>query len=338
MFNIQGWGHLSGNHPETVEIRRNVLQQLGEVPEPHRSDWKGRLKSKLDHSHFSVRLEIYLHHFFNERGWQTSIEPDLPGTSNRPDFLLSKGEHEIIVEARTVLGAESHRQQDGRLMQLADGLSGKLNRTVLIHPMIDLPSSLPNRRIAAEIENRAFGVELLQEFYIDGEHQGEPYSLKVVVILEDKSSSTADVSVTVGQAVDVEIGRPVREAILQKAKKDYGEIDAPFVIAIWPKLPWHFSGDDDDDLVALYGDKVWVGPDYFDLRVSCKRNGVFTLQREDGTHRHSQVSAVLFCRPDKSDPLRVYHNPFAKRPVRMDVFKGIPQCYIDLATGKAQWL
>ena len=69
-FNIHGWEHLSGNHPEIVGIRKDVLQQLGEVSEPHRSVWDKRLKSKLDHSHFSVRLEIYLH------------EPDSPTDAN----------------------------------------------------------------------------------------------------------------------------------------------------------------------------------------------------------------------------------------------------------------
>ena len=336
-LNVQGWGHLSGNHPEIVEIRSDVLQQLGVVPEPHRSRWEKRLKSKLDPSHFSVRLEIFLHHFFNARGWRIGIEPDLPGTRNRPDFLVSKGDHRMVVEAKTVLGAESDMQQDSHLMQLADGISGKLNCTVLIHPMIDLPSSLPNRRIAAEIENRASEVDLLQEFFVEGRHQGQPYSLEVTVISEDKPSSTADVGVTIGQAVDVKIGHPVREAIRAKAKK-YGGLEAPFVIAIWPKLPFHFSFGDDDDLVALYGDKTWQWPDHSDLREVVKPNGVFTVKRKDGSHRYSQVSAVLLCHPDNTDPIRVYHNPFAKRSIGTDTFKGIPKCTIDLATGKEQWL
>ena len=183
-FSTQGWGHFSRNLPQVVVARKDVLQQLEEVPEPHRSVWEKRLKSKLDHPHFSVRLEIFLHHFFNERGWQISIEPDLPGTRNSPDFLVSKGEHRMMVEAKTVLGAESERQQDSRLMQLADHLGGKLNRTVLIHPIIDLPSSLPNRRIVAKVEDRASEVELLQEFYIEGEHQGRPYLLEVTVVID----------------------------------------------------------------------------------------------------------------------------------------------------------
>ena len=264
-FNIHGWEHLSGDNPSVVAARENILCQLKSVPEPHRTSWEKRLKSKLDHAHFSVRLEIYLYRFFKERDWKIEIEPELSGTSNQPDFVVHKGHHGMMVEAKTVLGTESERQQDDRLKQLMDDLSGKLNRTVLIHPILDLPSSLSNKRIAREIELRASKVELLQEFPVEGEHQGQPYSLEVTVMLEDKPTPATDVGITISQAVGVDIGHPVRSAILDKAKK-YGEPDVPLVIAVWPKLPNHFSFGSDDDLVTLYGDKVWQGPDYNDLR------------------------------------------------------------------------
>ena len=245
----------------------------------------------------------------------------------------------MIVEARAVLGAESERQQDHRLMQLMFDLSGKLNRTVLIHPMLDLPSSLPNKRIAREIESRISEVELLQEFLVEGEHEGQRYSLEVTVLLETKPSPSADVGAIVGQVVEVDIGNPVRKAVIEKAHK-YGEMLTPFVIAVWPKLPYHFSFGSDDDLVTLYGDKGCQVSDYTELRESIKPNGVFTSKREDGTRRYSDVSAVIFCRPYNTDSSKIYihHNPFAQRPIGMEVFKGIPQCNFDLATGRAQWL
>ena len=158
------------------------------------------------------------------------------------------------------------------------------------------------------------------------------------MILEDKPGATADVGATIGQAVEVDVGHPVRKAIQDKARK-YGVIDMPFVIAIWPKSPYHFSFGDDDDMVALYGDKVsQVGPSG-EVRGAVQPNGVFTIKRNDGAYRYSHVSAVLFCHPDVTldPPLRVYHNPFATRPVDMDVFKGIPQCTIGLTTGREQW-
>ena len=325
---------MSGDSPKIVAARNEVLKQLDSVPEPYRETWRKRLKSKDDPPHFSVCLEIYLHQFFRERGWGIEIEPELPGTPNRPDFVVRKGDDKegIIVEAKTVLGPNAERRQDDRLMKLADDLGGKLNCTVTIHPYYDLPSSLPNRHIAAEIEKKASGVELLHEFRIAGEHNGYPYVLGVTVILEEKPDPTADVVSTLGQVVDVDIGNSVRKAIRDKAGK-YGNIQVPFAIAVWPKLSTHFPFPSDDDLVALYGDEKWIISSCSN-GVSHKPNGVFTTKSEDGTHRYSHVSAVLICYPDVADDsLRVYHNPFADRPLGIDIFKGFPQC-----TGKGQWV
>ena len=217
-FNVQGWERLSGKNPAVVAAREGVLSQLEPVPEPHRTTWEKRLKSRLDHPHFSVRLEIYLYQFLRERGWLIEIEPELPGTRNRPDFVVNTDNAQMIIEAKTVLGAESERQEDGRLKQLMDDLSGKLNRTVLIHPMLDLPSSLPNKHIASEIESKGSESEVLQEFMVEGEHQGQPYSLEVTVLLEDKPILATDVGAVTGQARGVDIGHAVRKAIIEKAR------------------------------------------------------------------------------------------------------------------------
>ena len=338
-YRVTNWEDLSGDNPEFVALGNEALQQLREVPEPHRSVWEGRLKSRLEHSHSSARLEVCLYDFFKKRGWRIEIEPELSATKNKPDFLLINENLKVMVEAKAVLGAESERRQDDRLKQLMNDLSGKLNRTVLVHPMLDLPSSLPNKHIAAQIENKASDTGLLQEFLVEGEHQGQPYSLEVTVLLETKPDQSADVGATVSQAVEVDIGNPVRKAIIEKAHK-YGEILSPYVIAVWPKLPNHFSFGGDDDMVALYGDKDWAGPSYGQLREVVKPNGVFTAKKDDGAQRYSDISAVLFCHPYNTDSSRIYihHNPFAKRPVGMEVFQGIPQCTIDLATGQAQWV
>ena len=159
----------------------------------------------------------------------------------------------------------------------------------------------------------------------------------MTVILEEKPSPSAGVGATIGRVANVHVGGSVREAIQQKAKKNYGELDGPFVIAIWPKLPWHFSVGDNDDLVALYGDKIWVCPAYDSLREAVTPNGVFNMKRSDGSCRYPHVSAVLFYGQGNPDPLRLYHNPFAQQPVEMNVFSGIPQCRINMVTGKEQW-
>ena len=325
--------HLPDDSSKILAARHQELQLLDQVPKPTRTVWNKRFVSKEDHARFSVRLELHLYNFFIKLGWAIEIEPELRGTPNRPDFVVNTGAFEMIIEAKTVLGAKSERQQDDRLMRLAKDLSRKLSRNVSIHPMLELPSSLPNRRIAADINRQFSTIDPYQEILIEGEHQGQPYALEVTVILDDKPTPTSDVGSTLGQVVDVDIGQPVREAIKDKARK-YGDLSLPFLVAVWPKLPTHFSFSDDDDLVALYGDKVWTELGGTNI----KPNGVFNIKSNDTKYRYSHVSGVLFCHPDRPYPLRVYHNPFAERPVGMAVFKGASQCIIDRTIGKAQWV
>ena len=206
LWNIRGWDHLKGGNPGVTAAREDILQMLSKVPDPHRSNWKHRLESKLDHSHFSTRLEIYLHHFFRERGWGIGIEPDLPDTSNHPDFRLRYNSSEILVEAKTLIDSKPVEQQDTRLMSLADGLSKRLSRTVSIHPLIDLPPNLPYRRIAADIHRKASDVELAREFRVEGKHEGFPYELEVTIVLEEKPTPHSGVGVTVGQAQNAGVG------------------------------------------------------------------------------------------------------------------------------------
>ena len=185
-WNLHGWDWLSGCNPEVISARNDILQRLSRVPEPDRTNWYGRLTSKLDHPHFSTRLEIQLYDFFKTRGWDVAIEPALLGTNNRPDFLLKQGMEELIVEAKTVLNPKSVGEQEARLYQLAESLTESLKRSVSIHPGKELPPiSLPRKRIAAEIERRASNAkEELLEFHVKGQHLGYYYDLEVMVLLD----------------------------------------------------------------------------------------------------------------------------------------------------------
>ena len=350
-FNVHGWEHLSGDKPVIVAAREEISRQLEAVPECHKKTWAKRLKSKQDHPHFSVRLELYLHHFFKERGWEIDIEPKLPGTTNKPDFLLRHGECEMLVEAKTLLDPEPVAQQDERLKGLADGLTKKLKRKIHIHPYFDLPPvNLPYRRIATEIEKRVSDTvvekwksgRLLQEFLIEGEHQAYKYSLEVTII----PSLTAGIGGWVSQVYEDNTGERMREAILEKAAK-YGKPTIPFVIAIWPQVLFYSSHDPyEDDYVALVGgDEFWTMTDFVP---QFRFNGVFYIRNKDSSRRYSHVSAVaiyLF-KHDWNPPhtgrssLRVYHNPFADFPINTDVFRGegIRQGVINLDTDKMQWI
>ncbi len=321
-----------------------MRQWLKGVPGTERDKWNNRLKSK-DHHHFSVRLELYLYHFFRERGWTIDIEPELVGARGRPDFRLRQGEYEILVEAKTLLDPDSAEKQDIRLKSLADGLSEKLSRTVSIHPLSDLPPNLPYRNIASEIENKADAVELVQEFRIEGEYVGCPYELEVTIVLEDKPTLYTDVGITVGQAQDANAGQRMREAIIEKGRtRKYGKLDTPLVIVAWPQTSYYIAGPDNDDRIALSGDMDWREVFLGGFREFSEPNGVFNLKNRNGARRYSRISAVGIYRfswdscDNPCHELYVYHNPYAGHPVSHSVFQGIPQGVCNINTGQLEWL
>ena len=173
----------ANNDPPLVGAREEFLHWLDEVPELNRNSWQQRLLSNQDHPHFSVRLELYLHHHFKANSWSIGIEPDMVGSPNKPDFKVAKQGTEVIVEAKTLLDDEHGGQQARRLRQLADEISNKLARTVIIQPLSNLPSSLPAKRIRSIIEQSIPAkVNDVVEFQIDDQHQAKPFSLKIAII------------------------------------------------------------------------------------------------------------------------------------------------------------
>ena len=62
-WNLTGWDRLTAHDdPALVAARREFQAWLDEIPEPHQTTWRKRLESTLDAAHYSVRLELFLHH------------------------------------------------------------------------------------------------------------------------------------------------------------------------------------------------------------------------------------------------------------------------------------
>ncbi len=331
MWDVRGWESLTiHNDPPLVGAKEEFLSWLAEVPQPHQASWERRLKSKLDHPHYSVRLELYLHHYFGSNGWGIDVEPGMPGSPNTPDFKVTRGGDCIIVEAKTVLDAQADEQQTQRLRQLADDLTKKLSKTVIIEPLSDLPSSLPTKKIVPQIEERAATqASGILEFDINDTHQNGSYSLKILIL--PNYSSTNEVSGVQGMISDVHnitTGSRIRRALEEKAGK-YGQIDVPFLIAIYGK--GEFPVRPRDEIVALFGDRGLLIPKSAKEQVIeiPRSNGFFNTIRQ-GKHYHEHISAVLFYRfkwlsDSHIHQIHIYHNPFALRFMNPGFFPNVPQ-------------
>ncbi len=343
MWDIRGWKHLTvHDDPPLVAARQKFLSWLAEVPEPNRTVWEGRLKSDLDHPHFSVRFELYLHNYFKSNGWDLEIEPEMRGTSNKPDFKVSHGDDCILVEAKVVLDEKGTAQQTQRLRQLADNLTNKLSRYIIIQPLSDLPTSLPTSKIRNQVEQhvKILADEVL-EFDLRDVHLNTPYTLKVVILPKGSEPDKAGgIGGTVSGVHTLAIGRRIRDALEQKAGK-YGDIDVPFLIAVYGKGEFPLKTRDEVD--ALFGDRVFLVPTKRRGAVTegRKPNGFFISMRNE-THRHKQVSAVLFYRfkwleDNHVHQIHIYHNPFAQRIVNTNLFLGVPQM-VPCDDGNMRWI
>jgi len=329
MWDIRGWNRLTvHDDPPLVAARREFLSWLAEVSEPARTVWRGRLESKLDHPHLSVRLELFLHHYFKNNDWSIEIEPEMLGSPNKPDFRVTRGQDRILVEAKAVLDEQTIAEETQRLRQLADNLTNKLSRDVIIEPLSDLPPNLPASRIKAQVEQRAkTRVDEVLEFDISDVHQGMQYSLRVVLL--PKTAATTErggVGGTISGVHTLTIGKRIRGALEAKADK-YGSIDMPFVTAIYGA--GQFPVQTRHEFDALFGDEVWNVHRSRQVTEGRKPNGFF-ISVWEGKRHYEHVSAVLFYRfkwlqGSHVQVAHIYHNPFALRPLNPDLLPGVPQ-------------
>lgn len=327
-WDIRGWRRLTvRDDPPFVAAREEFLKWLTEVPEPHRTDLHRRLKSRLDHAHFSARLELFIHHYFTAQDWCTQIHPEMPRTGNRPDFLVERDTHQLIVECKTVLDRPPVAQQEQRLRQLATEVGRRLGVTVMLEPLGDLPPGLPATDVRNEINRLLRQGGEIQEVDIRGEHQGSPYGLRAIIFTgTPENELPVGVEGLMSQAQTITIGDQIREALQEKGSK-YGELHLPFLISL--SVEASFPARTKNEVAALFGSKLWNLHPSGQATETRSPDGLFTMTR-NGDPRYSRVSAVLVYRfkwlnNGHEHRLHIYHNPHAKNPIDPGLFRGITQ-------------
>ena len=340
LWDIRGWKRLTVHEgPPLVGARQRFLAWLAEVPEPHSVDLDARLRSDLDYAHLPARLELFVHHYFLSNGWEVQIHPQVAYSPNRPDFLVGKGDVKLLVECRSVFDQHAVEQQDQRLHQLADSVSKRLGRTVMLHPLSDLPPSIPARRIRSWIERQQIpddAPDLLEfdfwddhETTVNGKTQRYHYGVRAIVPkLNDGGEALTGIHGLMSQAQTITNAQQLREALLDKTSR-YGTLNLPYVIAVSGET-W-FPMNTEDEVDALCGDRVWKISQHGHVTVTetRNRNGFFTVH-QNSVPKYGHVSAVVVYRFKWLDEghdqrMHIYHNPFATRTIDLGLFPGIRQ-------------
>src|SRR5512145_3069781 len=63
------------------------------------NDLRGRFRSADDYQFRSAFLELYLHEALTAAGHTVTIHPEVPGTRRRPDFLATRNDTKVYLEA-----------------------------------------------------------------------------------------------------------------------------------------------------------------------------------------------------------------------------------------------
>lgn len=240
---------------------------LGVYPQAARKSLIARLRSADDRDFSSAFWELYLHEMYRRDGWQITIEPAVPASDARPDFLVQKGATSYYVEARCIFESGQNRGANKRLQTVYDSLNrlnaGAFSLCVHVRRIGDTAPSvkelarsleewlaaLDPDRVAAALQG--YGTREKREWRYEGWHLVfEPLPLKPGA--RDRSGRGALGMFGSGGSFVDDVS-PLRRALSDKGSK-YGELDHPLVIAVNIISDFH---DDDDTRQALFGGGDW---------------------------------------------------------------------------------
>ena len=337
---------------------RDLLDEwFGRVPdEEARADLRGRLRSGTEVDFRSAFFELYCHEALRRAGWGLEHHPRLAHTSRRPDLRASRGGITTYVEVTTTSTPRLDEAAQARLNTVIDMINDRMeiDQFMLGVEVLNVGNAAPaTEPLCAQLQawlaslnadqlitlgsrDADDGIESLEWAQDSWRLVFEAYPLqpgrrgpggRIIGTLRPAEADVID---------DV---TPLRRRLTAKAKA-YGDLDAPFVIAI--DAVGEFT-EDRDFISALYGTPAVryyqnAGPGAPPPASIRQFDGLWA--RRHGWH-HTQVSAVLAS--TRITPWTVgsavptlWHHPGADLPVN-EICPLLRQARLDLTRGQIQY-
>lgn len=322
------FGYLSrSTRPEASRVRDLIEDWISHYPEEHRLALVARLRSKIDDAHQSAFFELALHELLLVTGHAVvAIEPKLEHTPYSPDFLVQAPDRSRFYLEAVVATAKSAQAvaADKRLnMAIAaiervespahildlhiegkptEPIRGRHLRGALAAWIAELPDSDEAKNVPPFIYE-AFGAKFTIEAPFRKNRRDRP---------DDRAIGVRSLEPYWGTP-----GDGIRESVDKKASK-YGELDAPYVVAV------NATGEyqsEEDAFDAMFGSPCVIVRRFEDGRVehrdSRNRDGVWWGKAGP---RNGGLSALLFTKrlSPWSVELRraqLIRSPWAARPL-----------------------
>lgn len=220
-----------------------------------------RLRSGDDEQFRSAYLELYLHESLLRAGYEIVIHPEVPGTTRQPDFLAIRGDDRLHVEAIAPGATAAAKAAAGRRARLFDTVNRLQdpNFILWLDHLVEGPRPPKAARLRAELRQwlrqldpDAPGTADAAPRY-DWQEDGWEAGLKVMPKKLEARGLRPD-SQAIGiyghTGVNVVDDAPAIRKALAAKHHEYGDLDAPFVIAIGTYMMdsnrWHARN-------AMYG-------------------------------------------------------------------------------------
>lgn len=253
--------------PVWEQCRDLISDWFSEYPSRDRHALRARLRSPDDRVFASAFWELYIHETYRRDGWAIEIEPRVPASDNRPDFLVANERERYYIEARCTF-AEVDRAAAGRLQSVYAALdtidSGAFHLAVT--PVRIGVSSPATRALRRSLEGWLSGLDpdatdfrlsrddpsiMFEWVHQDWKLVFRPIPRRAAVRhLRAERPLGAFIP---DEATFLDDAALFRDALLDKGSK-YGELQHPLVLAINVGSVFH---DDRDTIRAFYGTVGW---------------------------------------------------------------------------------
>ncbi len=323
-----------------ARIREVLDAWFADYPAEHAADLRERFRDRRPGAHQGAWWELYLHHLFSRLGYTITVHPELPDTTKRPDFELSRGEERLYVEATVVFsgivdeGSDGVRQ--GWIMDAVnrgtspnffvgidfDRIGEKRPRDRAIYrPLEEWLGGLDPDAVSAEYERT--GEMPTKTLVIDDwQLQFEAIPIKPEARGEDESRQLLGMPPAIGGYVDDK--EQLRDKLKHKGRA-YETSEVPLVVAV--NCASGFMGDEDISAV-LYGGMVaqypfgWEGArgDQRPINRFRQRDGIWRAKAGPRKQRMSAVLSAVQLHPHtavKTYP-RLWLNPSPHVPLSVD--------------------
>ncbi|MFD0798121.1 hypothetical protein ACFQZJ_11670 [Maribacter chungangensis] len=292
---------------EFGEVRDLLNDWFSIFPESEKAEIKSRIRKDFD----STFYELFLYQLFHRLGFDILVHPKVPKSKKRPDFLVTKNDLELYVEAKVITGkSKAEESFERKRNEFYDALN-KLNFDrflISLETLIFKTDKQPNskkfiKNIQTKIEK--LNPDKISESINSGEistlpkieYEDEYIEAKVGIIPLIKEASSEKHKSPIGM-YPMESFWGNGDNLLKKAINDkgkyYGELDKPFIVCI-NTIDFKTVVKSDVDN-AIWGSKAlsWsTNPENKDKKWIRKLDGTFLNNKGP---RLKNVSGIVFTR------------------------------------------